>query len=215
MSVPRPDTEEERLAALHRLNILDTEPEAIFDRITTLAQTIFGVSSAAVSLVDQNRQWFKSMCGWDLRETPREQSICTYAILEDGVLVVEDAAADDRFAHNPLVEAGDLQFYAGAPLYVEEVPIGTLCLIDDAPRAFGDEEADTLSALADVVVDLLEARRTTHQIGYLRSALEETRDAVIITEAAPLDEPGPRIVWSNEAFSRMTGYEPEELIGRW
>ena len=215
VSVPRPDNEEERLAALHQLNILDTEPEAIFDRITTLAQTIFGVSSAAVSLVDQDRQWFKSMCGWDLRETPREQSFCTYAILEDGVFVVEDAAADDRFAQNPLVEAGDLRFYAGAPLALEnDVHIGTLCLIDDEPRPFGDEETAILSDLAKVVVDLLEARRTTHQIGYLRSALEETRDAVIITEAAPLDKPGPRIVWSNEAFSRMTGYEPEELIGR-
>jgi diguanylate cyclase (GGDEF)-like protein/PAS domain S-box-containing protein len=214
VSVPRPDTEDERLAALHRLNILDTEPEALFDRITTLTRTIFGVSSAAVSLVDQDRQWFKSMCGWDLQETPRDQSVCTYAILEEGVFVVEDAAADDRFAHNPLVEAGDLRFYAGVPLHVEGAPIGTLCLIDDAPRSFGDEEADMLSDLAEVVVDLLEARRTTHQVEYLRSALKETRDAVVITEAAPLDAPGPRIVWSNEAFSRMTGYEPEELIGR-
>jgi diguanylate cyclase (GGDEF)-like protein/PAS domain S-box-containing protein len=214
VSAPRPDNEDERLAALHRLDILDTEPEALFDRITTLAQSIFGVSSAAVSLVDRDRQWFKSMCGLDLRETPREQSICTHAILEDGVFVVEDAAADDRFAHDPLVEAGDLRFYAGAPLYVEEASIGTLCLIDDQPRPFGDEEAGMLSALAEVVVDLLEARRTTHQIQYLRSALEETRDAVVITEGAPLDAPGPRIVWSNEAFSRMTGYEAKELIGR-
>lgn len=215
MSVPHPDNEDERLAALHRLNILDTEPEALFDRITTLTRTIFGVSSAAMSLVDQDRQWFKSMCGWNLQETPREQSICTHAILEDGVFVVEDAAADDRFAHNPLVEAGDFRFYAGAPLALEEdVHIGTLCLIDDEPRPFGDRETEILSGLAEVVVDLLEARRTTHQIGYLRSALEETRDAVVITEAAPLDAPGPRIVWANEAFSRMTGYEPEELVGR-
>lgn len=213
-SIPLPTNEEARLAALDRLSILDTEPEEAFDRLTTLAQDIFDVPSAAISFVDRDRQWFKSMCGWDVEETPRDQSFCTYTILDDTVFVVEDAAADEGFAQNPLVTSGDLRFYAGAPFCVEgDVSLGTLCLIDDHPRSFGDTEKHMLSTLADVVVDLIEARRTTYQIDYLRSALEEARDSVVITEAEPLDEPGPRIVWANKAFSRMTGYEMEDLIG--
>jgi len=214
MRVPRPDNEDERLHALHQLNLLDTEPEALFDRVTTLAQDIFGVSTAAVSLLDRDRQWFKSMCGWDIQETPRDESICTYAILDPSVMVVEDVRADERFADNPLVTEKGLRFYAGAPLCLDtDIRIGTLCLLDDRPQSFGETERDMLTSLADVVVDLIEARRTTYEIEYLRSALEEAHDAVVITEAAPLDSPGPRIVWANEAFSRLTGYEPEELVG--
>ncbi len=215
VNIPIPDNEDERLAALHRLNLLDTEPEALFDQITTLAQQIFGVSTAAVSLVDDDRQWFKSMCGWDLEQTPREISFCTYTILDESLLVVEDAAEDERFAYNPNVSLDKVRFYAGAPLAVEGgLHVGSLCLIDEEPRSFSDAEREKLSTLADVVVDLLETRRMKHQIGYLHSALEEAQDAVIITEGAPLDPPGPRIVWTNKAFSRMTGYEREEVIGQ-
>jgi len=213
--VPLPENEDDRLAALQRLNILDTDPEALFDRITTLAQTTFGVSSAAVSLVARDRQWFKSICGWGIQETPRDESICTYAILDSSVMVVEDVTADERFAGNPLVEENDIRFYAGAPLSLNsDIRVGTLCLLDDRPRSFGEQKREMLTTFADVVVDLIEARRTTYEIEYLRSALKEAQDAVIITEAAPLNPPGPRIVWSNEAFSRMTGYEAGELIGK-
>ncbi len=215
MDYPVPPNENERLAALNQLGILDTEPDASFDRITALAQDIFDVSSAAVSLVDRDRRWFKSTCGWDIEETNRETSFCTYAILNDGVTVVEDATEDRRFENSALVIDDHLQFYAGAPLIVgDDLRLGTLCLIDDRPRSFSPQEQERLSTLADIVVDLLETRRMTRRMNYLTSALEEAQDAVLITEAAPLDPPGPRIVWSNEAFTRMSGYEPEDLVGK-
>lgn len=215
VDIPRPDNEDERLAALHRLNLLDTEPEALFDQITTLAQQIFGVSTAAVSLVDDDRQWFKSMCGWDIEQTSRDISFCTYTILDESIMVVEDTAKDERFAYNPNVSLNKVRFYAGAPLSIEDnLHVGSLCLMDEQPRSFGDAEKEQLATLADVVVDLLETRRMKHQIGYLHSALEEAQDAVVITEGTPIDSPGPRIVWSNKAFSRMTGYDREEVLGK-
>lgn len=215
VNVPLPADEEERLAALGRLGILDTGPDASFDQVTRLAKNIFDVSTAAVTLIDRDRQWFKSVCGWDVQETDRETSFCTYAILDDSVMVVEDATQDERFATNPLVaETGRIRFYAGVPLTVEDdIQVGTLCLTDERPRSFGASERETLAALGQVVEDLLSARKQTYQIGYLTSALEEARDSVIITEANPLDPPGPRIVWTNKAFSRMTGYGREEVIG--
>jgi diguanylate cyclase (GGDEF)-like protein/PAS domain S-box-containing protein len=215
MSIPVPTNEEERLTALHQLGILDTKPEAAFDRITEHAQTVFDVSAAAVTLIDQDRQWFKSACGWDVEETSRESSFCTYAILDDGVMVVEDAIEDDRFHSNPLVVGEDgLRFYAGAPLVIEdEIRVGSLCLLDEQSRSFDAEEQKMLATLADVVVDLLKAHKQTYEIGYLSSALEQARDAVVITEANPIDPPGPRIVWANKAFSRMTGYDVEEVLG--
>lgn len=217
MAVPLPDNEDERLAALNRLSILDTNPDDAFDRVTSLAQNIFGVSSAAVSLVDEDRQWFKSMCGWGgAKEMSRDISFCTHAILDEGVMVVEDTTKDQRFSSNPLVLGEeDVQFYAGAPLKLEgDIRIGTLCLLDDYPHAFGREAQEQLASLAEVVVDLLEARKMTHEVGYLRSALEAADDPIVITEANPLDPPGPRIVWVNQAFSRMTGYERDEVIGK-
>jgi len=215
VSIPLPSNEQERLAALGKLRILGTEPETAFDRITELAQQLFDVSTAAVMLVGRDRQWVKSVCGWNVSETDREISFCTHAILNDEVMVVEDATKDERFCNNPLVtgEPG-IRFYAGAPLVLEKgVRVGTLCLTDDQPGVLTEEEQETLSTLSDVVTNLLAARRQTYQIGYLTSALEEARDAVVITEAGPLDSPGPRIVWANKAFSRMSGYGRQEIVG--
>ena len=128
MTVPIPENEEERLAALGRLGILDTEPDASFDKVTRLAKDLFDVSTAAVTLIDQDRQWFKSVCGWDVKETSREPSFCTYAALDDTVMVAENAMEDNRFASNPLVaETAPTRFYAGAPLTVEnDVRVGAV-----------------------------------------------------------------------------------------
>jgi GGDEF domain-containing protein len=141
------------VAALRSLQVLDTPAEDRFDRITRLAQRTFGVPIALVSLVDEQRQWFKSRQGLEADETSREISFCGHAILGSEALVVEDAAEDPRFHDNPLV-TGDLglRFYAGFPLRdASGHRLGTLCLIDRRARSFSDEERRTLGELARLV----------------------------------------------------------------
>ena len=135
--------EDARIAALRDLEILDTPPEERFDRITKIAQILFDVPIALVSLVDVNRQWFKSCVGLSARETPRSMSFCSHAILEEDVMTIEDAKNDERFVDNPLV-TGDpfIRFYAGKPIKgPTNQPIGTLCIIDKTPRklSLGDK----------------------------------------------------------------------------
>ena len=112
-----PKDEEERLRALRLLNILDTSDEERFDRLTRLAKRMFGVPIALVSLVDENRQWFKSCIGLEVRETPRDISFCGHSILGDDIFIVNDASSDVRFSDNPLVtDDPNIRFYAGCPL---------------------------------------------------------------------------------------------------
>ncbi|MFC0444642.1 EAL domain-containing protein [Pseudidiomarina halophila] len=144
--------EKERLASLHASNLLDSQPGAQFDRITRLAQTIFDVEVATISLIDVNRQWFLSKCGLDAKETSREVAFCAHAIHEDEILVIEDARADERFKDNPLVTGSPyIRFYAGAVLRDPEgLPLGTLCIFDPRPRKMSEREERTLIALLDV-----------------------------------------------------------------
>lgn len=139
-----------RLDALQGLNILDTLPEERFDRLTRLASRLFDVPIALVSLVDQNRQWFKSCQGLGASETPRDISFCGHAILGDEIFVIPDAAADVRFHDNPLVtDDPNIRFYAGCPLSaVDGNKLGTLCIIDRVPRAFDEDDANLLRDLA-------------------------------------------------------------------
>ncbi len=148
-----PENEEERLKTLHELLILDTPPEQRFDLVTEYATTLFKVPIALVSLVDKDRQWFKSKQGLDATESPRNVSFCAHAILEDDVLVIHDALADPRFHDNPFVTGKPhIRFYAGAPLIMKNgVRIGTLCIIDKVPRNFSTDEALELKELATVV----------------------------------------------------------------
>lgn len=150
---PFPANEAERVKVLHDLLILDTEPEARFDAVTTYCQTRFAVDIALVSLVDSDRQWFKSSCGLTARETPRDISFCGHAILEDRVFIVEDARLDPRFADNPLVVGPPhIRFYAGAPLKLSSgVNVGTLCIIDAQPKRLDADETDHLRVLAHMV----------------------------------------------------------------
>lgn len=151
MQVPaKPENENSRVATLRSLNILDTAPEERFDRLTRLAKRLFDVPIALVSLVDSDRQWFKANLGLDARETSRDVSFCGHAILEDDVMVVEDATLDRRFADNPLV-IGDpgIRFYAGYPLTVTNgSKLGTFCLLDTRPRHLSEEEHALLRDLA-------------------------------------------------------------------
>jgi len=148
-----PIDEASRLATLLGLRVLDTAPEERFDRLTRLASRVFDVPIALVSLVDSNRQWFKSCTGLDGRGTPREISFCGHAILEHDALVIPDAALDERFHDNPLVTGEPyVRFYAGYPLRLNHATsgsaVGTLCLIDSEPRDFGADEIETLRDLA-------------------------------------------------------------------
>ena len=156
-----PDNEEERMAALLDLEILDTEREAVFDRITRLASHIIDAPVFLITFVEGDRQWFKSVRGWDLTEGPRESSFCGHAIHHDEVMVVPDALDDPRFVDNPLV-TGELgmRFYAGAPLILRDgIRLGTLCAIDNDPRQLDQDQVDALRDLAAVVVDELGLRK--------------------------------------------------------
>jgi diguanylate cyclase (GGDEF)-like protein len=145
-----PVNEASRLDTLRSLNILDTSPEERFDRLTRLAKRLFGVPIALISLVDADRQWFKSCQGLNASETPRDVSFCGHAILEDEILMVPDALLDERFHDNPLVvDDPKIRFYAGCPLTVPNgSKLGTLCLIDQEPRSLDAEDARLLRDLA-------------------------------------------------------------------
>ena len=147
---PIPADERHRLHTLRALNVLDTPPEERFDRLTRLARRLFGVPIALVSLVDENRQWFKSKAGLDADETSRDISFCGHAILEDEIFTIPDALDDRRFHDNPLVtEDPNIRFYAGCPLRVPNGSrLGTFCIIDKEPREFSDDEKEMLSDLA-------------------------------------------------------------------
>ena len=155
----KPTDEASRIGALHALNILDTLPEERFDRLTRLSKRLFGVPIALVSLIDTDRQWFKSSVGLDATETPRDISFCGHAILGNGTFVVPDASTDERFQDNPLVIAAPhIRFYAGCPLTVGNGgKVGTLCVIDWKPREFSAEDMALLRDLARMVEQELEA----------------------------------------------------------
>lgn len=157
---PTPDNERERLGALRALLLLDTPPEERFDRIVQFAAREFDVPIALISLVDENRQWFKSRVGLDACETSREVSFCGHALSMDAPLVIEDALLDERFADNPLVTGPPhIRFYAGAPLRLPSgLVVGTLCLIDQVPRRLDDIDLGILGSLRTLVVEELTAR---------------------------------------------------------
>jgi len=154
-----PKNEQSRLKSLRSLDILDTPPEERFDRYTRMAKRMFGVPIALVSLVDENRQWFKSCFGLPVSETPRDISFCGHAILGKEVFVIPDALQDERFADNPLVtQEPHIRFYAGCPLSaIDGSKLGTLCIIDQEPREFTEEDRETLQDLASMVEQELAA----------------------------------------------------------
>lgn len=161
-----PTQEASRLQALYQYKILDTPAEQIYDDITALAAFICKVPIALISLVDHQRQWFKSQTGVEVRETSRDVSFCAHAILGDRTLIVQDAMADPRFAENDLVTcAPNIRFYAGVPLITPAgYGLGTLCVIDHQPRTLSDAQIAALEALARQIVVQLEFRRVSSDL---------------------------------------------------
>ncbi len=178
LAAPKPDGDAQRLQALQQLSILDTEADERFDRITRIAARLLGVPIVAVSLVDEDRQWFKSIQGLDVSETGRDISFCGHAIYSDqGLFVVDDAQQDSRFSDNPLV-AGlpGIRFYAGGPVHTTTgEAVGTLCVIDTEPRTFTDEQRRLLRDLADMV----QSEIRSHEVGGLQREVSERREAEI------------------------------------
>ncbi len=176
-----PQSEVERIRTLEEYRILDTPPEPEFDALTELASSILGVPIALVSLVDRDRQWFKSKVGLSVSETAREVSFCGHAILEPDVFVVEDAGEDERFQDNPLVKDDPrIRFYAGAPLRAPNgEAIGTLCVIDRKPQKIDATRRRALRTLADMVVTQLELKRKNRELTAALATIEQQRSGLI------------------------------------
>lgn len=174
IAAPIPIDEEARIAALDSYHILDTMPEQVFDDITYLASLICRTPIALISLVDRERQWFKSRIGLEAAETHRDLAFCAHAILEpEVVLVVKDAELDARFADNDLVHDGTVRFYAGAPLQTGEGnALGTICVIDQRPRELDNYQQTALQALSRQVMGQLELRKALHDLERYQSRLE-------------------------------------------
>ena len=166
MSGETESTEEARLAALHGYAILDTGPERSFDRLTRLAAAICETPISLVSLIDERRQWFKSSVGIGAGETSRDIAFCHHAIQKAEIFEVEDATADDRFRHNPLVQSDpNIRFYAGQPLQDPDgYRLGTLCVIDREPRKLTEHQREALRLLAEEVMDQIVAHRDRRRL---------------------------------------------------
>ena len=166
--------EKARLDALGSFALLDTPPEPAYDLITELASTICNAPIALMTLVDADRQWFKSRVGLNETETPRAHSFCAYTMLEENLTIVEDALHDPRFANSPLVRGEPhIRFYAGAPLITPEGHgLGSLCVIDREPRKLTTHQTQSLAILARTVMALLELRRSNTQLAEAKALIK-------------------------------------------
>ncbi|MBH1944293.1 EAL domain-containing protein [Erythrobacter sp. YJ-T3-07] len=206
----QPRDEGQRLHALAELAVLDTPVETEFDDLTALAASSLGMESAAISLIDHDRQWFKSRVNLPFVETPRDIAFCHYTVEQRDLLVVQDATRDPRFCDNPLVTAdGGIRFYAGAPLILEDGScVGSLCIIDPRPRdEFDQKSADLLKGLARLVSRMLIARRNRLRGEIATKVINATSDAIVAA-----DREG-KIVLLNGGAEDLFGRPAAEMLG--
>ena len=213
-AAPLPANESARLAELKDYDILDSVSEETYDAITYLASQICGVPIAMISIIDSDRQWFKSRVGFELAETHRDLSFCSHAILDSGNLtIVPDATVDERFSDNPVV-AGfpGIRFYAGAPLVTESGnALGTLCVIDREPRTLTADQERSLEALSTQVMALLELRRSVQMLEEKQRQVEEAtrqRDSFMATVSHEIRTPLTAVVGYIEMLREGV---PEEM----
>jgi len=203
---PIPENEPDRLAALRRFAILDTPGEAEFDDLTWLASHICGTPIALISIVDSNRQWFKSTVGLNVSETDRNLAFCAHAIHGTEIMEVPNALKDDRFHDNPLVTGGpEIRFYAGMPLTtMDNLQLGTLCVIDRVPRKLSPQQHAALTRLGRRVMAQMELRRALlNRLRNEQCLVLENEVYRILLRSAGLDEATPRLL---EAVAAVLGY---------
>lgn len=178
MPTPQLENESKRLEILRSYDLLDTPPEQSFDDFALIASQICGTPIAAITLVDEHRQWFKAKVGLTTSETPREQAFCAHTIMTKDMMMVEDATKDVRFADNPLVTSDpNIRFYAGAPLVDSKgFALGSLCVIDRTPRQLTAEQQRVLQALARQVVAQFEFRRISAALAEAVAEITILRD---------------------------------------
>lgn len=214
---PLPQNEKERLAELKKYNILDTEPEAVFDNMVHLANYICETPIAAISLVDENRQWFKAIEGLKVTQTLRDVAFCAHAILQDEPFVIENALEDERFFDNPLVTDGPkIRFYASVPLITQEgMHLGTLCVVDTKSRKIKEEQISAIKTLAQSVMAHIELRLSHKKI---RKYVDELQLSATIFETASenivVTDANNCFITVNPAFTKTTGYSLEDVIGK-
>src|SRR2546423_6013900 len=177
MNPPIPKNEKKRLRVLWQYDILDSMPEAVFDDLTELAARICEAPIAMITLVDEDRQWFKAKLGVTVSETSRDISFCAHAIGQEDLFIVPDATVDERFARNPLVTSDpQIRFYAGAPLVTPDGhALGTLCVIDKIPRELRLEQKQALRVLARHVMTQLELRRRSRELLHIHKECEKIK----------------------------------------